>query len=353
MRQLTNWYEKNKRDLPWRHTRDIYAVWVSETMLQQTQVETVIPYYLRFLSAYPDVKTLAGSTEQEVLKMWQGLGYYSRARNLFRAAQIIEREYHGAIPDHPGRFSSLPGVGPYITAAVLSITRNLPLPAVDGNVLRVFARYKALDMDIRQNATRRFICEELSEIIPCQDPGTFNQSIMELGATICTPRNPLCGRCPLAGTCQALYQQKTGHYPVKSPKPAIPEFRVSVAVILRYNRFFIQKRPSKGHLGGLWEFPGGKANSGETDEQALLRECREELGVRLNIREKLSTIKHAYTHFKIELSFFACELPEGGTIKTGNPHQWITVQDIGDYPFPSANHKFFPILKSYLNSEKN
>jgi A/G-specific adenine glycosylase len=352
MRRLLDWYEKKKRNLPWRHTRDIYAIWISETMLQQTQVNTVIPYYIRFMSVFPDIRSLAKSSEHEVLKLWQGLGYYSRARHLFQAAQLVQSKYCGVIPDQVNEFSKLPGVGPYITAAVLSVSRGLPLPAVDGNVMRVFTRLKALDMDIRNRATRNHISLELKKIITRKNPGIFNQAFMELGAIICTPHHPRCPTCPLAEECRAYYQDQVDVYPLKSEKPVIPVYQVAVAVIVKHGRFYIQKRPSRGHLGGMWEFPGGKVKPDETDEQALLRECREELGIKINIDKKLTTIKHAYTHFKIVLGFFLANMPDGETIHTHTPHEWITVQQIQEYPFPAANHKFFPMLEPYLKANK-
>ncbi|HLP45400.1 MAG TPA: A/G-specific adenine glycosylase, partial [Candidatus Kapabacteria bacterium] len=195
VKKLLAWYQTNKRDLPWRKTKDIYAVWVSEVMLQQTQVNTVIPYYIRFLERFPTIRHLAEGTEQEVLKLWEGMGYYSRVRNLHRAARLVIAEYNGIIPDTPAVFQKLPGVGPYISAAVLSIARDIPLPAVDGNVMRVYTRFRGIADDIRKTSTRNRICNELKSIIPTEPAGAagdFTQAFMELGALICTPQNPRC-----------------------------------------------------------------------------------------------------------------------------------------------------------------
>jgi A/G-specific adenine glycosylase len=345
---LLKWYKKNQRDLPWRKTRDLYAIWVAEIMLQQTQVSTVIPYYHRFMAAFPTLQKLARASEEKVLKNWEGLGYYSRARNLYRAAKIIESDHNKKIPEDPREFQKLPGVGPYIAAAVLSIGRDIAVPTVDGNVMRVFTRYHLFSQDIRNPATKKAIANQLLKIIPNQNPGDFNQALMELGSQVCKPKNPGCSSCPINKTCGAYKNNKIDVYPIQTPRPKTPVYPVSIAVILKDCFFFIQKRPSKGHLGGLWELPGGKARPGETPEQTVIRECYEELGVKLKIIRKLTSIRHAYTHFRIDLTVFVCQLADGIDPKTTDPHQWISVSQIADYPFPAANHKFFPLLKSFL-----
>jgi A/G-specific adenine glycosylase len=353
VKKFLKWYGKSKRGLPWRSTKDVYAIWVSEVMLQQTQVATVIPYYFRFLERFPTVEHLARAEEQEVLKFWEGLGYYSRGRNLHQAAKKVMTEYNGKIPGEPEEFRKLPGVGPYIMAAVLSIAFNIPLPAVDGNVMRVYTRFRGIGDNIRKNATRNRIFKELQEIIPAEAAGDFNQAFMELGALVCLPKVPKCRNCPLREECTAYNDRAVDRYPFKSPLKEVPEYNVSIAVISKGDRFYIQKRPSEGHLGGLWEFPGGKAKEDETPEEAILRECKEELGTGIKIIKKLALVHHAYTHFKIHMSVFICVLTNGeGDVHPpeGVPFQWITVDQLDDYPFPKANHKFFPILREYFTS---
>lgn len=349
LKELLLWYRHHQRDLPWRRTKEIYRLWVSEVMLQQTQAAAVIPYYQRFLRRFPDVQTLARADEEAVLKLWEGMGYYNRCRNLHRAAQLVVSTFNGRIPDSPQQFGRLPGVGPYIQAAVLSIAVGLPLPAVDGNVLRVYTRLMGIGDDISRPATKKRIRGGLAQIIPPDCPGDFNQALMELGALTCTPRTPRCPACPLKEACRAHITNQTAKIPFKSPRPKIPEYDVSIAVILKGNRFFIQKRPSSGHLGGMWEFPGGKARQGETPEQTLRREIREELGIDIHIIQKLATINHGYTHFKIRLHVFLCR-PDAQHIHPlhAQPHKWITPHQIDHYPFPAANHKFFPHLKTTL-----
>lgn len=349
VKKLLEWYNTHQRDLPWRQTKDIYAVWVSEVMLQQTQVTTVIPYYHRFLQRFPTVRLLAEGTEQEVLKLWEGLGYYSRGRNLHRAAQKVTAEFGGEIPKTPEAFQTLPGVGPYITAAVLSIARNVPLPAVDGNVLRVYTRFRGIGQDIRKTAVRNVIFHELKEIIPSRSAGDFNQAFMELGALLCIPQAPPCTSCPLHETCVAFTTHTVDCYPYKSPYGKVPVYRVSIGIILKENKFYIQKRPSKGHLGGLWEFPGGKSKKGETPEQTLFRECREELACDIEIIKPLPKVRHGYSHFKIEMTPFICRLKSADVHPQENqPFRWITIAELDAYPFPGANHKFFPQLRAFF-----
>ncbi|MGE5340327.1 MAG: A/G-specific adenine glycosylase [Candidatus Omnitrophota bacterium] len=349
--RLIDWYTQNKRDLPFRHTTDIYAIWLSEVMLQQTQVVSAIPYYLRFLETFPTIEHLANGSEQEVLKLWEGLGYYSRVRNFHRAARQVMEQFGGRIPTTLTDFESLPGVGSYIAAAVLSIACHVPIPTVDGNVIRVYTRFWAIADDIRKNALRKRIYRELETIIPHEAPGDFNQAMMELGATVCTPRTPACPCCPLQTGCTAYMTGTIDRYPFKSPGAKVPEYRVSIGVIFREGRIYIQQRPPNGLLGGMWEFPGGKSQGDETPEETLVRECREELRTEVEIIERLATVRHAYSHFKIEMTVFICRLkakePDVRP-REETPFRWMTIEELETYPFPGANHKFFPALRRYI-----
>ncbi|NOZ12512.1 MAG: A/G-specific adenine glycosylase [Acidobacteria bacterium] len=347
---LICWFRKCRRDLPWRENRTLYRVWVSEVMLQQTRVDTVIPYFLRFLDRFPDVSALAKADLQDVLKLWEGLGYYARARNLHRAARKITDEFSGIIPPDPERFRSLPGVGPYISAAVMSIACGYPLPVVDGNVLRAVCRIFALKDDISRPSAKKKVAALLTKQIPETQPGDFNEALMELGATVCTPKSPRCTRCPLAKLCMAKQAGIVSELPVKTPKAPVPEFRVVVAVIRNENgQILIQKRPENGLLGGLWEFPGGKVEKGEAPAAALERECREELGVKVKTGREIATIRHAYTHFKILLTAFHCRIEEG-TVQSRLPLKWAEMEEIDTLPFPKANHKIFPYLRGHAVS---
>ncbi|PJB82223.1 MAG: A/G-specific adenine glycosylase [Acidobacteria bacterium CG_4_9_14_3_um_filter_49_7] len=343
--KLLKWFKGNRRDLPWRQNRSIYRVWVSEVMLQQTRVDTVIPYFHRFIEAFPTVSTLAKADQEDVLKFWEGLGYYARARNLHRAAEVVMERFNGVIPDQPELFRQLPGVGPYISAAVMSIACGHAIPVVDGNVLRTVCRIFALEYDIAQPATRKNIAALLAEKIPENKPGEFNEAMMELGATICTPASPGCDGCPIRHNCLAKQKNLVSELPIKSRKRPVPQYRIVVAVITDSSgRMLIQKRPENGLLGGLWEFPGGKVEKGETLPDALKRECMEELAVKVKVGKEITTIRHAYTHFKILLTAFYCTITSG-TLTSYLPFRWAKMEDIASLPFPKANHKILPALR--------
>lgn len=317
-------------------------------MLQQTQVNTVLPYYRDFLDRFPTLPQLAAAPLQEVLKTWEGLGYYSRARNLWQAARLVRDDLHGRIPENYPGFRQLPGVGDYIAAAVLSIGCGQPFPVVDGNVLRVVCRWRGIGSDIRLAATKKQVHAFLSGIIPAKAPGRFNEALMELGALVCTPKNPLCLKCPLRQGCFAFRHGRSDSLPAKRKKRPVPLHQVALAVIVRGGKVFIQQRSETGHLGGLWEFPGGKCQAGEKPEYAVVRESREELGVSVNVSAKLAEVPHAYTHFKIVLHVFICRL-QGSVPRPSQPHAWVRSGELQKYPFPGANHKFFPKLIEYLD----
>lgn len=349
--QLVTWFKQNRRDLPWRRTRDPWSIWVSEVMLQQTQVETVTGYYRRFLERFPTVEALAGSSLDDALKLWEGLGYYARIRNLHRAAGIVVRDYNGVIPRDPDEFGRLPGVGPYIRAAVCSIAWDVPEPVVDGNVLRVAARWFGIDRDIRSQAVRREVRDRLRIMIPDDAPGPFNEAVMELGALVCVPRTPRCGECPVSEGCVAFNSERTAELPVRGPGREVPTYPVAIAVIIENGHIYVQQRPTDGHLGGLWEFPGGKIRTGETPEEAVVRECREEMGVTVRVEKRLAEIRHAYSHFKIDLQIFICRLDAGNGDRIRSAGRWILPDEMAEFAFPAANHKFFPRLRAYLETQ--
>lgn len=351
---LLSWFKVNQRAMPWRETRDPYRIWLSEVMLQQTQVATVIPYYHRFLERFPDTVTLACAPDEEVLKLWEGLGYYRRCHHFLSAVREVCRDHRGRIPDDPEIFSKLPGVGEYTTAAVMSIAFDRPLPVVDGNVIRVMARYDRIDSDSTKNKTRKHIRSLMADLIPFEAPGDFNQAVMELGALVCTPKNPLCGDCPVGKNCSALKSGTVMHYPVIPPRGKIPDYHVGLAVLIRDGRFLIQKRPDTGHLAGMWELPGGKALNGEGVEQGLQRKCLDELGVHVRIGQTIAQVSHVYSHFRIRVSVYRVDHwhRDIQPLK-GQPLRWISPEELEDYPFPSANHKFFSALRALANEGLN
>jgi A/G-specific adenine glycosylase len=344
--RLLDWYRHHQRQLPWRNSNDPYAIWVSEVMLQQTTVKTVLPYYKRFLDQLPTVKHLAQSDLQSVLKLWEGLGYYARARNLHRAAQIVCLEYHGRIPSDMDAIKSLPGVGDYIAAAVLSIAFNQPFAVVDGNVKRVLARLDLISSPVNRSSSHRAFKKLATELLDTRRPGTFNQAIMELGAIVCKPRQPLCVECPVQMHCRAYSEGKVDAYPKRIKKSPVPTHHVAVGVVFRDNQVLITRRKAEGLLGGLWEFPGGRIKKGETPKEACIREIMEEVGLKVTIESFLIRIHHAYTHFKVVMDVFCCNLHSGHVWLNGpTDYRWVELTDLTNYPFPKANHKIFPLLK--------
>jgi A/G-specific adenine glycosylase len=350
-RELLDWYRASHRDLPWRHTRDPYRIWVSEVMLQQTQVRTVVPYYERFIARFPDVASLAHAMRDEVLKHWEGMGYYARARNLHAAAGALVGDGDGAVPDDPDRFGALPGVGDYIRAAVMSIAFARPLAAVDGNVKRVLARAFAVEDEVDRPAGARAIQAYADGLLDRDDPGAFNQALMELGAVVCRPHQPDCPSCPLAEHCHAYAEGAPEAYPKRSRRRAVPTAAIAIGVVGRRGRVLITRRADSALLGGLWEFPGGKIRDGESAAAACRREIREETGLDVRVVERVTTVRHAYSHLKVEIEVFRCAY-RAGRVRLRGPvaHKWILLEETARYAFPKANHKFLPVLKAAESS---
>jgi A/G-specific adenine glycosylase len=313
VRRLLAWYRKGARDLPWRRTRDPYAIWVSEIMLQQTQIATVIPYYERWMKRFPTVKALARAPLDDVLKMWEGLGYYARARNLHKAAREVK-----TLPRSSEDWRSVPGVGPYTAAAIASIAHGERAAVFDGNVRRVLSRLAAADVS--------------EAPAPRGKPGDYNQALMELGQRVCTFRAPKCDACPLAADCRARAAGTPEQWPSRKPKKDVPHKEVAIGVIWDGDRFYVQRREEEGLLGGLWEFPGGKREKGETFEQCLRREIREETGFQVDVGPYLTTVKHRYSHFSVELHTYHCFLRKGK-----GSGRWVTLDEVEKLAMPKAN----------------
>ena len=302
-------------------------------MLQQTTVNAVIPYYEQWLKIFPDVRSLARAPLQKVLKAWQGLGYYARARHLHKAAKIVVNEHGSRIPRDREIVRRLPGFGPYTTAAVLSLAFGKPLPVIDANVRRVVMRLARIRGKAGSDKDAAIMAYILA-VFPPKKPGAFNQAMMELGALVCKPRSPQCLLCPVSAFCRA---NKAGEQEIipATTKRSSRKIEAVVAVIERNGKYLIQKRPSSGLLAGLWEFPGGKREPGETLEEALAREVREELGVEVREARPLVTVRHAYTEYYVTLHAFACDI-------VGEPKadpkrlRWVAPKDLRRYPFPSG-----------------
>ncbi len=315
-------------------------------MLQQTQVATATPYYERFMRRFPSVEKLARARLDSVLKLWEGLGYYSRARNLHQAAKEIVRRFDGHLPSSKQALLSLPGIGAYTAGAVASIAFGLHEPVVDGNVTRVLCRLFRIQTDPKATATHDLLWSLARQLLPASRPGDFNQALMELGAEICLPRRPRCQKCPLEKACQARRYGDETALPVRSPKKAVPHYTVVVGVIYHRGHILIDKRKPEGLLGGLWEFPGGKQEKGETLEEALRREVSEELGIQIAVDRPLVTIDHAYSHFRIRLHAFECRYVSGTPqCRDCTAFKWVRPAELGRYAFPAANHKIIQMLR--------
>ncbi len=346
--ELLRWYDAHRAELPWRADHDAYRVWLSEIMLQQTQVDTVIPYYRRFLDTYPTVEALAAAPIDDVLKLWEGLGYYSRARNLHRAAQAVASEYGGRFPDSVDGLLALPGIGRYTAGAIASIAFDVRAPLLDGNVIRVFSRLLDLEDDVTQTATQARLWRQAEDWLPEGRVGDYNQSLMELGRLVCKPREPLCAECPIQRHCLANAHGTQNARPVKKAKAATPHYDVAAGLIRdEAGRLLISQRPFEGLLGGLWEFPGGKQEPGETLPQCLQRELREELAIEVEVGELFTVVRHGFTHFKITLHAFECRYVSGPP-QTLGVHAWVwaTEAELERYSFGKADRQVIAALQS-------
>lgn len=319
---LCIWYRAGHRDLPWRRTPTPYHVWVSEIMLQQTRVQTVLSYYERFMRALPTVQALAEAPEEHLMKLWEGLGYYSRARNLQKAARVICEQYGGEIPCTCEELRTLPGIGPYTAGAIASIAGGQACPAVDGNVLRVVSRLLAREWDIRSQAVKRQAERELAAVIPSDCPGDCNQALMELGAMVCLPNGaPLCDSCPVKTLCLAHAAGVEQRFPVRAPKKQRPVEQRMVFLLWKDGRLALRKRPHSGLLAGLWEFPNFL--KGEDPE--------EQLGVQLTNIRPLAHAKHVFTHLEWHMAGFCAQTGDDGLFT------WVTQEQLArDIALPSA-----------------
>jgi A/G-specific adenine glycosylase len=344
-RAIMAWYRRERRELFWRDVLDPYVVWLTEIMLQQTRVEQGTPYIERFLKLFPSVEALAATDIDRVLKAWEGLGYYSRARNLHKAAKVIVGERNGQFPDTASEWRKLPGVGRYTAGAVASIAFGRNEPVVDGNVKRVLARLTNLRVSIDDAKITEELWVMAGVLVQGKAPGDFNQALMELGAQICLPRNPRCGGCPTRKYCAASALDVQETLPKRRPKKAVPHHEVVIAAIKKNGRYLLGKRPVDGMLGGLWEFPGGKVKPGETDAAALRREVKEELGIAVEVGDLVATVNHAYSHFKVTLRIYRCVHIRGKAVPNAHSElKWVLPRDFERYAFPTANHKFLKLL---------
>jgi A/G-specific adenine glycosylase len=346
--QLLAWYHKNKRTLPWRGRADAYAVWVSEIMLQQTRVETVIRYFEKWMRFFPNVRALAAASEHEVLNAWEGLGYYSRARNLHKAAKIVAEHYSGEMPRDLNELRRLPGIGRYTLGAIASIAFRIDISTLDGNIKRVYSRIFDVSEPTDSPAGEKILWELADQHLPKGHAGDYNQALMDLGATICVPKNPRCPICPVMKLCKARQNGTQNQRPVRKPKKEVPHYVHAAGVIVRrgdnppHEAVLLAQRPPRGLLAGMWEFPNGRVD--DDPAKGLSEALR--TGYRLRIRMSrneglLGVVQHGYTHFKVTVYAFRCELlstPQNANLK------WVRLRDLEEYPMGKIDRQIAGLI---------
>ncbi len=341
--KLLAWYQDVKRDLPWRQDQDPYRIWVSEIMLQQTRVDTVIPYYERFMNKFPTLMDLAAASEEEVLKAWEGLGYYSRARHLHSAVKEVAASYGGVVPDDYKSISKLKGIGPYTAGAILSIAYNKPVPAVDGNVLRVMTRLYAINLDITKVSTRRKVEQLVLRLIPKTSPGDFNQALMELGALICTPTSPDCLECPLNENCSGLQQGKVEELPIKSkakPPVATP---VIIGWFRQGKKVLVTRRPKEGLLANMWSFPTVAYFKGNHSPAEVIHQYSKKQGLVVAPGPVIGHFIHIFSHRRWEATVIDVEVIQGSS-HLPSEWQWVTEEELVELALPRAYQKVLQLV---------
>jgi A/G-specific adenine glycosylase len=372
--KLLTWYHANKRPLPWRGPPGVssYAVWVSEIMLQQTRVETVIPYFEQWMRRFPTVHALANATEHDVLSAWEGLGYYSRARNLHRAAKIVVAQYHGELPRQLDALRKLPGIGRYTLGAIASIAFGMDVSALDGNIKRVYARIFDLTEPVDSPAGEKILWQLADQNLPEGHAGDYNQALMDLGATICVPKNPRCLICPVMRLCKARQNGTQEQRPVKTPRKDVPHYVYAAAVIVERGRVLLAQRPSTGLLGGMWEFPNGRVDGDPAEELAGALKTGYQLQVKVIrsasagrkaephaipsttplpagaravpvhlARGKVGIVHHGYSHFSVDVHVFRCERV---STSKGTKLRWVPLRRLGEYPMGKIDRQIANLI---------
>jgi A/G-specific adenine glycosylase len=346
-KRLLGWFARSRRELPWRRNRNPYRIWLSEVMLQQTQAATVVPYFERFLAAFPTIADLAAAQEQDVLRLWEGLGYYGRARNMHRAARQILADHAGRFPNEPHQAKTLPGLGRYMVGAILSQAFEVRLPILEANSQRVLCRLFAIREDPTRGATRELLWRLAEALLPRSHVGDFNQAMMELGALVCTSTNAHCERCPLSKDCAASRQGIQKEVPLRPKRAGSVEVREAAVVVRRGKRILLAQCPDFGRCAGLWEFPHGTLENGESLQSAATRIAARLAGLKIRLGAELLTIRHSVTHHRITLTCFEAAHVSGRFRSTIYPsHEWIKPAQLADYPVSSPQRRLTLALKA-------
>lgn len=347
-RELLSWFDRNRRDLPWRREYRPYHVWIAEIMGQQTQMERVVAYFQRWVEEFPDIISLAVAPEQRVMKAWEGLGYYSRARNILRAASLLMARHGGEIPADYHQLLALPGIGAYTAAAIMSIAFNQPYPVLDANVQRVLARLINLDMPLPGAGSQRVLRESATRLLADESPRMFNQAMMELGALVCGARRPACDRCPVRSHCRALAADVVARRPLPRPRSRRIQITMACVILCRRGKIYIQQRLPDDVWGGLWEFPGGRLKAGETPEQAARRELLEETSFRAGVLRPFQTVTHCYTRYRVTLHAFISSFGAGSHVPelhAASSYRWTDLAGLSEYPFPAGHRQLVRYLQ--------
>ena len=340
---LQEWHQKMNYRFPWRKNKSIYKVWISEIMLQQTQVSTVIKYYDKWITRYPNLKILSTASLDDLLKLCEGLGYYRRLQNIYKTSQKIKKKYNYHFPKRYVDLIKLDGIGDYTASAILSIGYNKPYPAIDSNLKRVLTRIHGI---LPAHQTLGQYKTYAKTYMSYQYPNSIIQeALMDLGREICKQKKPLCNKCPIAKMCKAKTLNAIKLFTSINKQKKQPKYKIVVGIIYKNNKFIITKRPPNGLLGNLWELPGGKMEKNESEKDCLEREIKEELNIKVNDLRYLGNIKHAYSHFKVEMRLFECQYKSGVAKPMASQDiKWISINHIKDFAFPKANHKLFTLI---------
>ncbi len=348
VKPLLQWFRNTNRDLPWRRTYNPYHVWISEIMLQQTQMDRGVAYFLRWIKRFPDAQAVAVAEEQEILKYWEGLGYYARARNLHKAAKVIAHEFQGEVPCEYQQLLKLPGIGPYTAAAIASVAGNYDVAVIDANVTRVYARLFNIAEPVKQSQVQKRLVEIAQDLLPKGQARAYNQALMDLGGLICTPKNPSCSECPIAFSCSALQEGTVAMRPVVGPKKNVITLHKVAALILRGENIFIQQRRPDDVWGGLWEFPGGQVEEGEAGN-GIVNKIFEDTGLSVSLCKYITKVVHQYTHHKIILHCFLCTLigeKAEPVLASACNYQWISLEKLEHFAFPAGPRKILEYIKT-------
>jgi A/G-specific adenine glycosylase len=343
--RLLAWYRAHARILPWRGLSDAYAIWVSEIMLQQTRVETAIPYFHHWMRRFPTIKDLAEASERDVLRLWEGLGYYSRARNLHKAAKIIIEKYDGQLPHDLNALHQLPGIGQYTMGAIASIAFGMDVPALDGNIRRVFARVFNVEAPADSPSGEKILWDLVTKHLPEGIAGDYNQALMDLGAMVCLPKKPSCLICPVKGLCEARREGIQDQRPVLRPKKKTPHYILASVVVVKNGHVLLAKRPSYGLLGGTWEFPNGRVNGDPFAELSGI--LRESYHLKIRRKDSLGVVTHAYSHFKVTVHVFRGEYV---SMSKNRNLKWVTYQSLDGLPMGKVNRRITHLLPRHASN---